>query len=82
MTDIKEWVRQRTEKDDRLYERYGKPLEAEHTGEYLAISDDGDIILGTDDLEVGRKALERLGSGNFAFRRVGYPAVWKWRRPG
>ncbi len=82
MTDVQDWVRQRAEKDDQLYERYGKPLEAEHTGEYVAISDDGEIILGKDDLEVGREALEQFGSGKFALRKVGYLAVWKWRRPG
>ena len=32
---------------DELYERYGKPLEAEHWGEFVAISPDGRTILGT-----------------------------------
>ena len=78
MTDIQEWVRQRAAKDDSLYERYGNPLEAEHTGEYLAISDDGEIILGTDSLEVDLKALERFGSGRYCFRRIGYEFEGVW----
>lgn len=82
MTDMQEWVRKRAEEDRRLYERYGKPLEAEHTGEYVAIGPKGETILGKDDVDVGRKALEQFGSGNFALRKIGYPAVWKWRRPG
>ena len=82
MTDMQEWVRRRAKQDRRLYELYGKPLEAEHTGEYVAIGPNGEIILGKDDLDVGRKALDRFGSGNFALRKVGHPAVWKWRRLG
>ena len=78
MTDIREWVRQRAAKDDRLYGRLGKPLEAEHTGEYLAISDDGEIILGTDSMEVDLKALEQFGSGRYCFRRIGYEVEGVW----
>jgi len=80
MTDLKTWLRERGEQDDGLYERHGKPLEEEHTGEYVAISDDGEIILGTDSLEVDLKALERFGSGHYCFRRVGYEVEGVWRR--
>ncbi len=37
MRERNEWVTHRIEEDDRLYQRYGKPLEKEHTGEYVAI---------------------------------------------
>ena len=78
--DIKEWVRKRKEKDVRLYEDYGKRLEPEHSGEFVAISDDGEVIIGVESLTVDREALVRFGTGRYAFRRIGYPAEAKWRR--
>ncbi|SRR6266545_4144573 len=64
---------------DRLYERYGKPLERKHHGEYIAISRDGQVILDADDLTVVDQAIQTFGSGNFVFRRIGYSYVWKLR---
>ena len=61
--------------DDLLYERYGKPLEGQHQGEFVAIGKDGQIILGKDDVEVLKRALELFGSRKFAFRRVGFQAL-------
>jgi hypothetical protein len=46
------------EESDRLYELYGKPLEAEHWGEFVAISPDGRTLLGPSADEVGRAARE------------------------
>ena len=63
---------------DELYERYGKPLEAEHRGEYLAVSPKGRTVLGETLLEVAQRAVNELGSGNFVYK-VGEPAVGKWR---
>ncbi len=63
---------------DELYERYGKPLEAEHTGAYLAISPAGETILGATLVEVAQQATARFGPGHFIYR-VGEPAVGKWR---
>jgi hypothetical protein len=65
---------------DSLYERYGKPLEQEHYGEYVAITHDGQVITGKDDLEVVDRALQEFGSGNFVFCRIGYRYVDKLRR--
>ena len=59
-------------KDDALYEQYGKVLEPEHTGEYVAISEDGRLIVGVDDLAVSSQAIAQFGSGQFAFRRIGW----------
>lgn len=59
-------------RDDRLYERYGKVLEPEHTGQFVAISEDGRLILGTDELALTSQAVEQFGTGMFAFRRVGW----------
>jgi hypothetical protein len=63
---------------DALYEQYGKPLEHDHTGQYLAIAPDGRIVLGSTLLEVAQIASDRLGSGHFLFK-VGERSVGKWR---
>jgi len=68
------------QRDDQLYELYGEPLEATHWGQFVAISLQGETIVGLDDLEVLQQALARFGRGNFAFRRIGYRSLGKWRR--
>lgn len=68
------------EEADKLYEGYGKPLERDHHGEYAAISLDGRVIVGKNDIEVVDRAIRELGSGNFALYRVGYKYVGKIRR--
>lgn len=65
--------------DDTLYERYGKPLEREHHGKYIAISREGQVIIDADDMVVVSQAIQRFGSGNFMFHRIGYSYVWKVR---
>ena len=65
--------------DDSLYERYGKPLESKHHGEYAAINKDGRVIAGADDVAVLDQAIQVFGSGNFIFRRIGYSYVDKLR---
>jgi hypothetical protein len=61
-----------------LYERFAKPLESEHLGEFIAISRDGRILLGSSAHEVGRKAREAFGPANFVFQ-IGPRVVGKWR---
>ena len=78
MENIKEWLAYRAQEDRRLYEEYGKPLEKTHTGEYVAIGPEGQTVLGTDDVEVLKKAIEAFGSGNFALARVGHHALERW----
>ncbi len=63
---------------DELYEAYGKPLEAAHRGEYLAISPEGKTMLGPTMREVTQRALAAFGPGIFLYK-VGEPAVGKWR---
>ncbi|MEW6417123.1 MAG: hypothetical protein AB1480_03260 [Nitrospirota bacterium] len=75
-------LQRRAEADDRLYERYAKSLEDKHKGEFVAISRDGQVIWGKDDVAVLREAIKNFGSGNFALRRVGSRAIGKWRRVG
>ncbi len=67
------------QRDDQLYERYGKPMEATQRGQFVAISLQGETIVGPNDLEVLQQALARFGRGNFAFRRIGYRSLGKWR---
>lgn len=62
---------------DKLYEKYGKPLEQEHWGEFLAVSQKGKIILGDNLYEVIRKASDAFGPENFVYK-VGDIAVGKW----
>lgn len=77
--EVKAWMAERDRKDDHLYERYGRPLEVEHRGELVAISDTGEVILGTDELTLTDEAVARFGAGNFAFRRIGADFVWRMR---
>ncbi|MBM2826967.1 MAG: hypothetical protein HW403_1031 [Dehalococcoidia bacterium] len=77
MADLKVWMKSRADEDERLYERYGKPLEREHKGEYVAIGPEGEVILGREDVPVIQQAIERYGSGNFAFRRIGVDLKWR-----
>ena len=62
-----------------LYEKHAKGLEAEHHGEFVAIASDGRIIIGENDIAVLKKAIMDFGRGNFAFRRVGFRTMGKWR---
>jgi len=63
---------------DQLYEQYAKPLESEHQGEFVAIAKDGRTILGGSAREVGRKAREAFGPGNFVCK-IGPRVVGRWR---
>jgi hypothetical protein len=65
---------------DEVYERHGKSLEKNHHGEYAAISLDGRVIVGKDDIEVVDQAIEEFGSGNFVLYRVGQKYVDKIRQ--
>lgn len=65
--------------DELLYRRFGQALEAEHAGEFVAIADDGRLILGTDELALAKEALEQFGRGAFALRRIGADAEIRWR---
>ena len=64
---------------DSLYKQYGKPLEQEHWGEFVAIFPDGRLVLGNSQLEVLEQGLDQFGPGSFVFK-VGDKVVGKWRR--
>ena len=69
---------QRKQLADQLYAEYGKSLEAEHSGEYVAITPDGKVVLGQTMLETAQRARAAFGPGSFLFK-VGTKAVGKWR---
>lgn len=77
---VQRWIARRAQDDDRLYEQYAKGLEPEHQGEFVAISDDGRLIRGPDELAVATQAREQFGLGAFALRRIGAEAEIRWRR--
>lgn len=52
----------------RLYQQYGKPLEAKHLGKYVAIMPDGRTMLGTDEDTLFQDALEAFGAGIIIFK--------------
>jgi len=66
-------------RDDELYERYAKHLEAEHRGKFVAISVEGEVLLGEDRLRLVLDAVRKFGRGNFAVRKIGYDYELKWR---
>ncbi len=67
-----------TDRFDELYGKFVKPLEAEHWGEFAAVSAEGNYVLGRDVLEVLRAAEASLGPGAFIYK-IGDVAVARWR---
>ena len=78
MTDMKSWLERRATEKQPLYEQYGKALEQEHKGEYVAIAPSGETILGKRVDEVAQKAVDTFGSGNFGIFRVGHDTLTRW----
>jgi len=78
MVKMKEWLLGRARDKQPLYQRYAKPLEEEHKGEYLAVGPAGETILGKRAGEVLREAVESFGSRNFALLRVGHTTFGSW----
>jgi hypothetical protein len=66
------------EEMDAVYDRYAKPLERDHLGEYIAVSPRGQVIVGPDLLDVAQQARDRFGAGNYLFR-LGTRTVGRWR---
>jgi hypothetical protein len=61
-----------------FYAQYGKPLEADHTGEYVVISNNGNTIVGKSLTEVVTNSIEKFGKGHFVFK-IGSRAVGSFR---
>jgi len=62
---------------DRVYEQYGRPLERDHWGEYLAVSQNGETLLARSLEDAVGQAADRFGSDNFVFK-IGEKVVGKW----
>ncbi len=78
--EFQDELKRRALNDDILYEKFAKHLEAQHNGEFVAISLEGVVMVSHDDIELLQRALKEFRSGNFAFRRIGYPTMGKWRK--
>ena len=66
------------EEMDAIYDRFVKPLEAEHLGEFVAVSRDGRTLLGPNSRDLTRRAKGAFGPSNYIFR-IGPRVVGKWR---
>ncbi len=60
-----------------LYERYAKPFEQDHYGEYIAVSGNGDTVLGPDLLKLSDEAHERFGPDHTIFK-LGPKVAARW----
>ena len=78
MTELKDWLAHRAPIDHSLYERFGRPLEPDHSGQFVAIGPDGQTIVGPSAAEVLEHAIAKFGSGNFALNRVGHRTFGRW----
>lgn len=62
----------------KLYARYGKPLEKDHQGHFVAVSPQGKTVIATSLPDALQKAADQFGPGNLVFK-VGSRAVGSWR---
>lgn len=62
------------EQYDKLYERFGRPLEEKHKGEYLAISPEGKVLLAPTLYEAMTQASKAFGKENYLYK-IGERAV-------
>ena len=76
------WIEEKLAEQRRLYDLYGKQLEAEHTGEFVAISLNGEILLDRRLGELLKRAIDTFGPDNFAMARVGHEAMAEWLHVG
>jgi hypothetical protein len=51
-----------------LYDKFAKPLEAEHPGEFVAVSRDGRVLFGRDLYELVKQASKDFGPDNHVFK--------------
>ena len=60
-----------------MYNQFGKPLEETHKGKYIAISPNGNTLLGDVLIDLMEQAKATLGPGNYIFK-IGERSVGKW----
>ena len=78
MTISREWIEKKAAERRRLYEEYGKQLEAEHAGKFVAISLDGEILLGEHEGNLFFEAVSVFGRNKFALTKVGEEIMDVW----
>lgn len=66
--------------EDLIYEKHREELEKEHKDEFVAISFDDELIVGKDSIKVIDEAIEKFGSGNFVFKKIGYDYLAKAKK--
>ena len=64
---------------DELYVKFAKPLEAEHKGEFVAVSKQGQVVRAPTLQQVLDLSLRVLGKGSFVFRLGADRVVGKFR---
>ena len=64
---------------DILYERYVRPLEPVHRGQYVGVARDGRTVLGHTLVDVVRQAATVFDKGNSVVFKVGDKAVGRVR---
>jgi hypothetical protein len=62
---------------EKLYNQFGKPLEETHKGKYIAISPNGNTLIGDVLIDLMEQAKVTLGPGNYIFK-IGERSVGKW----
>jgi len=69
-----------TERGKNVYKLLKPKLEKKFKGKVIAIEvDSGDYVIGNDELNAAVKAQKKFPHKIFAFIRIGYPAVHKFR---
>ena len=58
-----------------IYDRYVRPVEQEHLGEFVLVTADGEMIFAADSSELVRKTEHVTSEGNCIFR-VGRKAAF------
>ena len=72
------WMKRTLERQQRLYELYGKPLESENTGKFAAISEDGNVLLGNVEGDLFQCALHEFGRDRFVLVKIGHEVMDTW----
>ena len=67
---FQELYRRVDERDDYLFERYGRPYIESHPGKWIAISLEGEVIIRDTAGELSWAAREKFGGGNFSKRKL------------
>ena len=66
------------QESDEIYENFALPLEAEHEGEFVAVSKQGEVVRAPTLQQVLDLSLRELGKGSFVFRLGANRAVVKF----